>query len=161
MTPTIFIALTNSLITSYLHLQGERQIHHLQLRIQLTFWPFRDIAAPLPFGSQQSLNMSQEKNRPWEATPHPEKCHFTVLTSQYLHPTGWKHHTRTSQNSYRCPSPRTWPRYILSSDLTPQTRHTSDILCLCWQGRWTETPVSHVCWRKRKVGVSPPVPQQV
>lgn len=53
-----------------------------------------------------------------------------------LHPTGWKHHTETSQSSYQCPSPRTWPRYILSGDLTLQIRHLLDTLyCLLMEER--------------------------
>ena len=81
--------------------------------------------------------------RPGPRRPRHTQGNAALLFSHCskLHPTGWKHHTRTSQSSYQCPSPRTWPTSISSSYLTPQTRHSVIYPTLCWQGRWADAPV--------------------
>ena len=60
--------------------------------------------------------------------PHPESAILLFSHGSHLLLTGQKRHTRTAQHSYQGPSPRTWPRRILSSDLTPQKKHPSDTL---------------------------------
>lgn len=87
---------------------------------------------------------------------------FALLFSHdsHLHPTGQKHHTGASQNSYRCPSPRTWPRYILAGDLTPQTKHPGETLYFLPTEEVGRYP--HLtCMPERKMGIFPPVQQQV
>lgn len=74
------------------------------------------------FGLQQPFIKPQQKDRPWEAMlPQGSLATFFSSYHSNLCPTAWKLHTSTPNRSYQCPSPRTWPRYILPGDLTPQT----------------------------------------
>lgn len=143
----------DSLTTSYLHLQGEGQIHHLHWESSwLSDHPGTQLSHyPLALSNHWICHES----RTGPGKPHHTEKSAALLFSHHskLHPTGWKHHPCTSQNSYRCPSPRTWPRYILSGDLTPQTRHPSDRLRLGWRGG-RQKPHFNTCAGEREKWVS-------
>lgn len=123
------MALTISHITS---IHKEKSRPSLTPEIHLAFWPSKKT----PFGLQQALNNPQWKNEPWEAVL-PQGSLATFLSSYHsnLCPTAWKPHTSTPKRGYQCPpSPRTWPRYIVPGNLTPQTMQYSDTLSSCHQG---------------------------
>lgn len=91
--------------------------------------------------------------------PYPGKCCFTVLTPQQPPPLDGN----TTPRSRRAAISVLPPGHgldILSSDLTPQTRHPSDILYSADRGDG-QIPQFNMNAAERRMGVSPPVWQQV